>query len=120
MYTLTNIDQYHFPSAADSETYVLEAHRTASGLATVSSDQALSLFDPSRIGRGPLASLRTDHGNVTTLRAFDAATGVVCTAGEDGSVGVWDLRTGARVARFQGEFLSFVYSSRIWDWMKGT
>jgi WD40 repeat protein len=105
MYTLTNIDQYHFPSSPDSETYVLEAHRTASGLATVSSDQALSLFDPARIGSGPQASLRTDHGNVTTMRAFDPMTGVVCTAGEDGSVGVWDLRAGARVARFQGEFV---------------
>ncbi|KAK1247281.1 hypothetical protein MKX07_002190 [Trichoderma sp. CBMAI-0711] len=101
MYTLTNIDQYHFPSSPDSETYVLEAHRTASGLATVSSDQALSLFDPARIGSGPQASLRTDHGNVTTMRAFDPMTGVVCTAGEDGSVGVWDLRAGTRVARFQ-------------------
>jgi WD40 repeat protein len=102
MYTLTNIDQHHFSGPED--VYVLEAHRTASGLATVASDQTLSLFNPGRLGTGPVARLRTDHGNVTTLRVFDAATSVVCTAGENGSVGVWDLRQGARVAQFTGEF----------------
>ncbi|UKZ48769.1 hypothetical protein TrVGV298_002999 [Trichoderma virens] len=74
MYTLTNIDQHHFSGPED--VYVLEAHRTASGLATVASDQTLSLFNPGRLGTGPVARLRTDHGNVTTLRVFDAATSV--------------------------------------------
>ncbi|PTB40762.1 uncharacterized protein TrAFT101_005925 [Trichoderma asperellum] len=99
MYTLTNIDQHHFSGPED--VYVLEAHRTAAGLATVASDQTLSLFNPARLGAGPVTSLKTGHGNVTTLRVFDAASSLVCTAGENGSVGVWDLRQGARVAQFQ-------------------
>lgn len=103
MYTLTNIDQHHFSGRED--VYVLEAHRTAAGLATVASDQSLSLFNPARLGAGPVSSLKTSHGNVTTLRVFDAGSSLVCTAGENGSVGVWDLRQGARVAQFQGEFM---------------
>ncbi|KAL7939738.1 WD40-repeat-containing domain protein [Trichoderma chlorosporum] len=112
MYTLANIDQHHF--AGPEDVYVLEAHRTASGLATVASDQTLSLFNPGRLGAGPVARLRTDHGNVTTLRVFDAGTSVVCTAGENGSVGVWDLRQGARVAQFtagQASILSMACSA---------
>ncbi|KAL6904826.1 WD40-repeat-containing domain protein [Trichoderma evansii] len=99
MYTLSNIDQHHFSGPED--VYVLEAHRTAAGLATVASNQTLSLFNPARLGAGPVTSLKTSHGNVTTLRVFDAGSSVVCTAGENGSVGVWDLRQGARVAQFQ-------------------
>ncbi|KAL7908871.1 WD40-repeat-containing domain protein [Trichoderma velutinum] len=112
MYTLTNIDQHHFSGPED--VYVLEAHRTASGLATVASDQTLSLFNPARLGTGPVARLRTNHGNVTTLRVFDAGTSVVCTAGENGSVGVWDLRQGAQVAQFtagQASILSMACSA---------
>ncbi|KAL6813372.1 WD40-repeat-containing domain protein [Trichoderma sp. SZMC 28013] len=112
MYTLTNIDQHHFSGPED--VYVLEAHRTAAGLATVASDQTLSLFNPARLGTGPVARLRTEHGNVTTLRVFDAGTSVVCTAGENGSVGVWDLRQGARVAQFtagQASILSMACSA---------
>ncbi|KAK4084219.1 uncharacterized protein Triagg1_699 [Trichoderma aggressivum f. europaeum] len=112
MYTLTNIDQHHF--SGPEGVYVLEAHRTASGLATVASDQTLSLFNPARLGTGPVARLRTEHGNVTTLRVFDAGTSVVCTAGENGSVGVWDLRQGARVAQFaagQASILSMACSA---------
>ncbi|KOS21403.1 putative WD repeat-containing protein [Escovopsis weberi] len=97
-YTLSQIDQHHFGGPED--VYVLDAHRTSPGLAAISSDQALSLLDPTRLGAGPLASVATGHEAVTGLRVFDAAGGVVCTAGEDGCVAVWDLRQGARVARF--------------------
>lgn len=106
MYTLTSIDRHHF-SGPDG-VYVLDAHRTAAGLAAITSDQRLSLLDPSRIGSGPVSSWTTEHGNLTALRVFDAAGALVCTAGEDGSVGVWDLRQGSRVAQFAGEFFFIV------------
>ncbi|KJZ71595.1 hypothetical protein HIM_08989 [Hirsutella minnesotensis 3608] len=52
------------------------------------------------------ASWRTEHGNLTTLRPFEEAGegSLVCTAGEDGTVGVWDVRLAgeaARVAQFR-------------------
>lgn len=104
MYTLTNIDGHFFPGPQDI--YVLDIQRTSAGLAAISSDQALSLLDPARLRAGPAKSLRTNHGNLTSLRVFDAGNAVVCTAGENGSVGVWDLRIGAaaaEVAHFAGE-----------------
>ncbi|KAK5992476.1 putative WD repeat-containing protein [Cladobotryum mycophilum] len=115
VYSLTRLDQYHFPGRGDV-VYVLEAHRTAAGLATIASDQGLSLFDPARIGTGPLAGSVTEHGNVTALRVFDAGNSLVCTAGENGSVGVWDWRigggggggAGARVAQFQASQASIL------------
>ncbi|KAG5970618.1 hypothetical protein E4U55_001541 [Claviceps digitariae] len=103
MYPLTNVA--HLSLATPSqETYVLDLHRTSAGLAALSSDQHLSLLSPARLADGPVRKWRTQHGNVTALRVYDEAAGVVCTAGEDGTVGVWDLRgagEAARVAQFK-------------------
>ncbi|KAF7559307.1 hypothetical protein G7046_g4842 [Stylonectria norvegica] len=97
MYPLTPIAAHSF----GRDTYVLAIHRTAAGLAALTSDQSLSLLDPARLANGPLRRLPTTHGNVTALSVFDADAALVCTAGENGTVGVWDLRAGTSVAAFQ-------------------
>ncbi|KAK7218024.1 hypothetical protein V2G26_006027 [Clonostachys chloroleuca] len=95
MYTLTTTDEHHF----GSDVYVLDLVRTAAGgLASISSDQKLSLLEPRSLSNGPVSSFQTDHGNLTALRLF--GDNVVCTAGENGNVGVWDLRAGAQVVQF--------------------
>ena len=125
MYNLTAVDAYRPP--VRDEIYVLDIVPLASGPVTVSSDQRLSAFDADAgLARGPARSWQTAHGNVTCARGF-AASGaapapgtagpgdagaigssldsVVCTAGEDGSVGLWDLRLEgqqAQVARLTG------------------
>lgn len=105
MYALSNVARHHFAAADD--VYVLDLHRTSAGLAAITSDQQLALLDAAQLGAAAAsASWRVEHGNVTTLSVFDGAGGLVCTAGEDGSVGLWDLRSRgphARVAQFQGE-----------------
>ncbi|ODA79509.1 hypothetical protein RJ55_05102 [Drechmeria coniospora] len=110
MYTLSNVARHHFSGTED--VYVLDLHRTSAGLAAITSDQQLTLLDPTQFGGGgPAASWQVEHGNVTTLRVFDADNGLVCTAGEDGSVGVWDLRSrgpGARVAQFKAAAASIL------------
>uniref|UniRef100_A0A8H7NML2 WD40 repeat-like protein n=1 Tax=Bionectria ochroleuca TaxID=29856 RepID=A0A8H7NML2_BIOOC len=68
------------------------------GLVSISSDQKLSLLNPASLSKGPVSSFQTDHGNLTALRLF--GDNVVCTAGENGNVGVWDLRAGAQVVQF--------------------
>ncbi|KAK2597346.1 hypothetical protein QQS21_006043 [Conoideocrella luteorostrata] len=101
MYMLNNVAQHRFSSL--EEIYVLDIHRTDAGIATISSDQQLSLLSPSRLGDGPTACWKTQHSNLTTLRVFDGHNSLVCTAGEDGTVGVWDVRQkgeAARVAHF--------------------
>lgn len=104
MYTLTNIATHRF--SGPEETYVLDVDRTEAGLVTISSDQHLSLLRPARLADGPVASWKTQHGNLTSLRVFDGSSSLVCTAGEDGTVAVWDLRLRgdqARAAQFNGK-----------------
>lgn len=103
MYALTCADGL----TLGRDVYVLDIHRTSSGLAAISSDQSLSLLDPSRLSAGPLHRLPTEHGNLTVLRVFDANDALLCTAGENGTVGVWDMRQGARVVQFQGMVFFF-------------
>jgi WD40 repeat protein len=99
MYSLTCADGL----SLGRDVYVLDIHRTSVGLASISSDQFLSVLDPARLSAGPVRRLPTDHGNLTTLRVFDSNAALVCTAGENGTVGVWDLRQGANVVQFQGK-----------------
>lgn len=107
MYSLANVAEH--PFLGPEAVYVLDLQRTAAGLVAISSDQHLSLFGPGRIENGPISSWRTQHGNLTTLSLFDAQESVVCTAGEDGTVGVWDLRQSARVAQFHGGIWPFLF-----------
>ncbi|KAI6748131.1 hypothetical protein HG531_008673 [Fusarium graminearum] len=97
MYSLTCADGL----SLGRDVYVLDIQRTSAGLATISSDQFLSVLDPARLSAGPQRRLPTQHGNLTTLRVFDSNAALVCTAGENGTVAVWDLRQGANVVQFQ-------------------
>ncbi|GJN75956.1 hypothetical protein PLICBS_010067 [Purpureocillium lilacinum] len=111
MYNLSNVARHHFPGGSGGgdgdAVYVLDLHRTAAGLASITSDQRLTLLDPTRFGGGSAAAnaWALGHGGgVAALRVFDGPAGLVCTAGEDGGVAVWDLRAAgeaARVARFK-------------------
>ncbi|KAI1358983.1 WD40-repeat-containing domain protein [Xylaria arbuscula] len=97
MYSLNCIDQYRIPTR--EEVYVLDIIPFTSGPATISSDQKLSLFNPLSLKTGPTVNLVTSHGNITCARAFDAANSVVCTAGENGTISLWDLRQDVRQAK---------------------
>lgn len=107
MYTLSNIARHHFSGPED--VYVLDLHRTAAGLAAIASDGRLALLDPARFSASEPTgcwAAAAPGTALTALRVFDEAQALVCTAGGDGGVGVWDLRLGgeaARVARFKGE-----------------
>lgn len=90
MYQLTAVDGYKYPKP---DTYVLEILPIAAGLAAIASDQTLSLFDPTRLNAGPLKQITTDHGNLTCAKVYDPAESIVCTAGENGTVSIWDFRT---------------------------
>ncbi len=94
MYQLAGADEYRFPGA--EAPYVLEVIPVASGLATISSDGKLALFDPQQISAGPKRSYNTPHDNLTAAREFDVASSVVATAGSNGSVALWDLRDSAQ------------------------
>lgn len=98
MYNLTAVEEHFF----GRDVWVLDLVRTSTGgLVSISSDQKLCLFDPASLAAGPVASFQTNHGNISTLKVF--GDNVVCTAGENGTVEVWDLKAGKKVTQFQGE-----------------
>ncbi|KAI0837646.1 WD40 repeat-like protein [Hypoxylon sp. FL0890] len=90
MYPLTCVDGYKIPIR--EEHYVLDIIPLTQGPATISSDQKLSLFDPANLSAGPLLNLVTEHGHIACVKAYDVGNSIVCTAGRDGSVSMWDLR----------------------------
>lgn len=96
MYQLLSTDGYKYPG---QETYVLDIMPVATGFAATASDQTLSLFDPLRLSQGPVQKIRTDHGNLTAAKVYSPADSVICTAGENGTVSVWDLRLDPSHAR---------------------
>ncbi len=106
MYQLAIADGFKY---LGRETYVLDILPVATGFATTASDQTLSLFDPSRLSQGPVKKITTDHGNLTAAKVYSAADSVICTAGENGTVSVWDLRldpSNARALQIGGAFLT--------------
>lgn len=90
MYNLAQADAYQNPGSDPA--YVLEIIPVSSGLASISSDQKLSLFNPLSLSQGPIKTIRTTHGNITCAKVFDQANSIVCTAGDNGTVALWDLR----------------------------
>lgn len=106
MYNLTKADA--FRNSRQDPAYVLEIIPVAGGLAAISSDQTLALFDPTRLSYGPIKKITTKHGNITCARAFDESNSIVCTAGENGTVSLWDLRldeTKAQIAAPTGSWM---------------
>ncbi|EGX89415.1 WD domain protein [Cordyceps militaris CM01] len=103
MYLFPPQESCRLGSDSGEPVYVTEITCTAAGLAAISTDNALTLLDPARLSAGPVATWQTAHGaSVTALRVLDGA--LVCTAGEDGTVAVWDLRingAGAKVTQFK-------------------
>lgn len=90
MYNLSQAEAYQNPGSDPA--YVLEIMPVSGGLAAISSDQKLTLFNPMSLSQGPIKTIRTTHGNITCARAFEQANSIVCTAGENGTVALWDLR----------------------------
>lgn len=124
MYSLTQAATYPLPNSNSNQqqqAYVLSIARTpASRLAAISSDQALTLLDPATLRA--VGAFATEHGNLTALGVFGGngnggSSGglgeVVCTAGENGSVAIWDLRAGRKVSQFQGEFSFFLFPQEV-------
>ncbi|KAK0735004.1 WD40-repeat-containing domain protein [Lasiosphaeria miniovina] len=116
MYPLSCANGYKYPGT--EAPYVLDIISVGGGLAATASDQSLCLFDPLRLDQGPLKAIQTDHGALSSAKAYSAAESVVCTTGENGTVSLWDLRlrpTDARALHIAGggpSFFSLACSSQ--------
>lgn len=125
----------------------LQSASAPARLAAISTDQTLTVLDALNIRRGPLTTLATKHGNVTALKPMDwrqcgggggagvvvdgtgtdggssegaaAAADLLATAGENGSVSVWDLRISggqAEVLRLEGKLFLVKSWTLFWAW----
>jgi WD40 repeat protein len=90
MYMLTCSDGYQYRDPGG--VYVLDVIPCGSGLAAISSNQTISLFNPLFINEGPVKVIRTNHGNLSTARVYNAGESIIATTGENGSISLWDLR----------------------------
>ncbi len=81
-----------------SGTYIYEIIEVADGIVSISSDNTLRLINPLSLETEPLYTLPKIHTDVTCLRALDAGSSIVCTAGRDGKVRITDLRQKSRIA----------------------
>jgi WD40 repeat protein len=90
MYHLTDTDEYRFPGT--DAPYVLEVIPTVSGLVVTTTDQRVSLFNPTRLRDGPQRANHTGGWNIQAARVLGSQESLVAAAGEDGKIAVWDFR----------------------------
>ncbi|KAM7194511.1 WD40-repeat-containing domain protein [Rhypophila sp. PSN 637] len=103
MYNLSCSDGYKYPGS--EPVYITDIIPLVTGLAAAASDQSIRLFDPLRLSQGPIKTLQTNHGNLTSTKAFNPAESIISTTGENGTVSLWDLRLDSaksQVLRIQG------------------
>lgn len=105
MYNLNTTSSFRVASPA--ETYVYDVVPVAAGLAAISSDDSLRLLDPLALNAGPVNEIKNVHVNVTCLKVLcvggEGDAPIVCTAGRDGRVALWDPRIGAKVEEVMSE-----------------
>ncbi len=80
--------------------YIYSIIPTSGGYAVISSDDSLRVFDGVALQLLPEGIVERTHAGVTSLRRFDDEGNVLATAGRDGLVKCWDLRTGKRATEF--------------------
>jgi WD40 repeat protein len=109
MYHLNCISVFAINSPTD--TYIYDVVPVSNGLvAAISSDDSLRVVDPLDLGKGELSLMKDVGKDITCLRGIGSGTEesgtTVVTAGRDGFVKIWDLRSGAKVGEVKsGEFV---------------
>lgn len=99
MHTLQAAASSSLSLPAGSYVYALAGSPSSAGgsFAAISSDDSLRLFDGQSLKLVSLAAAKTHtQGGVTCLKEFrqGPAQGLLATAGRDGAVRLWDVRSG--------------------------
>ncbi|PYH85177.1 WD40 repeat-like protein [Aspergillus uvarum CBS 121591] len=92
--------------------------------AVISSDDSLRVFSADGLSHASIVT-PSAHEVVTSLRTYDAGQQLLATAGRDGKVKVWDLRSGKKPAvemqtSIQAPVLSIACSPQTHDIAAGT
>jgi WD40 repeat protein len=98
---------YSFATTAaqdDTRTDYYRALAPSDRLAVISSDDSLRIFDPSTLKLLPNGHYAKSHAGLTSLKRFapnGQESNVLMTAGRDGTVRGWDLRSQSKVLEFK-------------------
>jgi WD40 repeat protein len=87
------------------ETYIYQIEPIRDEIAAISSDDYLRLVSPTSLHGPALKVIPNVHAKVTCLKALDGQNSIVCTAGRDGRVNIWDLRGNTKVAELKTSML---------------
>jgi WD repeat-containing protein 89 len=82
-------------------TYIYHLEPVADEIAAISSDDCLRLVNPTSLHGPALKVIPKVHAEVTCLKALEGQNFIVCTAGRDGRINIWDLRGNANVAELK-------------------
>jgi WD40 repeat protein len=105
MYTLEATQAFRIDNPPE-KTYIYHIEPVADEIAVISSDNCLRLINPVSL-QGPAVNVIPKvHADVTCLKALDGQSGIVCTAGRDGQVNIWDLRGKTKVAELKTGMLA--------------
>lgn len=123
MYTLDVKGTFRIEHPPD--TYIYHIEPVANGIAAISSDDCLRLIDPLVLHEPALNVVQNIHTEVTCLKPLDAQNSIVCTAGRDGKVNIFDLRAETKVAEvttgrndrypFMSLKLYVIFKTGIWS-----
>lgn len=88
----------HATFQAPKDTYLYNIIPVGNGIGAISSDNSLRLFDPDHLDT-PISTIKNVNKDVTCIESLgEGGAEVICTAGRDGRICVWDPRTSQRVA----------------------
>lgn len=112
---LLNQSYSHYPSSkSDIYVYSIVPCLANTGLALIDSADELLILDRQSL-RNQGGSLPGVPNGVTCLARVDEEGNVVAASGRDGSVVIWDLRSGERVARYlAGMYLASKHGRSLW------
>lgn len=89
----------HAAFQAPKDTYIYSIIPISGGIGVISSDDSLRLFDPNNL-ETPHATLKGVNRDVTCVKAFgEGNSEIVCTAGRDGRICLWDPRTNKQLSQ---------------------
>jgi SEL1 protein len=87
-----------FKISTPAETYIYDILPLGDGIAVISSDNKLRLLDPQNLEGPPVNVIEKVSSDVTCVKDLDSTGGLmVCTAGRDGKVKIFDPRSGAKI-----------------------
>lgn len=79
------------------DSYVYHIAQAGAGLAAISSDDSLRIFDRSTLQLASGGIIEPAHRGLTCLERVAGDHHSIVTAGRDGFVRCWDLRTGSKI-----------------------